>query len=162
MKKTRLVILLGLTVLLPYPPLQAEPNLTPLAADLNGDNAVDFADFFAFAEQFSSTGQNLPADLNGDNTVDFGDFFQLAEQFGVLNTGLLKPLTEQTAALGSSFTLQLEAANSATQLTQFWIAPLPLPANALSNVIIASIDHIALTNGGPFHRDSWWARVSSN
>jgi len=132
--KIWLVILLIFTALLPYPSLQADPrNNPPLAADFNGDNTVDFGDFFAFAEQFGSSGENLPADLNGDNTINFADFFAFAEQFGTIAASLLKPLAAQTAPLGSSFTLQLEAADPQTNLTQFWIAPLPLPANSTFN-----------------------------
>jgi hypothetical protein len=103
--KIWLVILLIFTALLPHPPLQADSsNNPPLVADFNGDNTINFTDFFAFAEQF-----------------------------GTVAASLLKPLAAQTAPLGSSFTFQLEAADPQTNLTQFWIAPLPLPANSTFN-----------------------------
>ncbi|OGG52980.1 MAG: hypothetical protein A3F84_19220 [Candidatus Handelsmanbacteria bacterium RIFCSPLOWO2_12_FULL_64_10] len=61
--------------------------LTPLAAlalsgDFNGDGAVDFDDFFAFAERFNARrgdpGFDARFDLDSDGAVGFDDFFLFA------------------------------------------------------------------------------------
>jgi len=52
------------------------------AGDFDDNGAVNFADFFLFAEVFGQTLSNSPFDLNDNGTVDFADFFLFAERFG--------------------------------------------------------------------------------
>jgi hypothetical protein len=51
-----------------------------LAGDFNGDGAVNFSDFFLFADAFG--GSNPAYDLNGDGAINFSDFFVFADAFG--------------------------------------------------------------------------------
>ena len=57
-----------------------------LAGDFNGDNSVNFSDFFLFVNAFgSSTGQEnyvAAIDLNADGAIDFSDFFAFVNNFG--------------------------------------------------------------------------------
>jgi hypothetical protein len=59
---------------------------TALASDFNGDNAVNFDDFLAFAGAFGSrqedAGFDDKFDLNDDGPVDFEDFLEFAGDFG--------------------------------------------------------------------------------
>ena len=54
--------------------------------DFNGDQVVDFDDFYLFADQFGSSDDEPdydPAfDLTGDGRIDFGDFWEFADLFG--------------------------------------------------------------------------------
>ena len=51
-----------------------------LPGDFDGSGAVDFDDFFLFADGFGSTDSTF--DLNGDGEVGFDDFFIFADNFG--------------------------------------------------------------------------------
>ncbi|MFA6109322.1 MAG: choice-of-anchor D domain-containing protein [Candidatus Latescibacterota bacterium] len=51
-----------------------------LAGDFNGDGAVNFSDFFLFADAFG--GSDPAYDLSGDGAVNFSDFFVFADAFG--------------------------------------------------------------------------------
>ena len=55
-----------------------------VTSDFNGDQEVNFNDFFLFAEVFgqSAQGAALGFDLDGSGKVDFPDFFLFAENFG--------------------------------------------------------------------------------
>jgi hypothetical protein len=59
----------------------------PLTADFDGDGAVDFSDFVAFAQQFGKksvdAGFDIKFDLNNSGSIDFGDFVSFAQQFGL-------------------------------------------------------------------------------
>ncbi len=59
----------------------------PLTADFDGNGAVDFTDFVAFAQQFGKksvdVGYDVKFDLNNNGSVDFGDFVSFAQQFGL-------------------------------------------------------------------------------
>ena len=61
-------------------------NNTPLVGDFNGDDLVDFSDFFAFADRFGLTtadaNWDAQYDIDADNDVDFDDFFVFADNFG--------------------------------------------------------------------------------
>jgi hypothetical protein len=62
--------------------------LKPVSAigDFNRDGSVEFADFFAFVEQYGKTAQDRAFDprydLNGDGAVSLDDFFIFAAHFG--------------------------------------------------------------------------------
>lgn len=60
--------------------------VTMLAADFDGNGAVDFEDFFAFAAGFGKkqgdAGFNAKYDLSKNGAVDFEDFFAFVDQFG--------------------------------------------------------------------------------
>ena len=49
------------------------------AGDFDGDGALDFNDFFYFADHFGTT--DPLCDLNGDGIVDLDDFFLFADSF---------------------------------------------------------------------------------
>ncbi|MFA6110898.1 MAG: hypothetical protein WDA75_19230 [Candidatus Latescibacterota bacterium] len=53
---------------------------TGLLMDFDGSGAVDFDDFFMFADRFGST--NTFYDFDGDGRVDLDDFFLFADSFG--------------------------------------------------------------------------------
>jgi len=59
---------------------------TDLIGDLNGDTAVGFPDFVAFASGFgqshSQPDYNMKLDLNGDGPIDFSDFLIFVSHFG--------------------------------------------------------------------------------
>ena len=63
--------------------------------DFNGDDVVDFTDFFLFADAF---GQNVPPadpvfDLMPDGAIDFSDFFVFADHFGKAGGAVGKLMT---------------------------------------------------------------------
>ncbi len=51
-----------------------------LLGDFDGDNEVEYDDFFIFADLFGSADPD--ADFDGDGTVGYADFFFFADQFG--------------------------------------------------------------------------------
>lgn len=65
-----------------WPRLKQQPN----AADFNIDGAVDFTDFFIFADNFGKSATSFAEgkylDLDHSNAIDFGDFFIFADNFG--------------------------------------------------------------------------------
>jgi hypothetical protein len=68
----------------PFSATQEFNSRSSLIGDFNGDNGVDFTDFFALVEVFQQPvdASNAIFDLNGDNAIDFTDFFILVENFG--------------------------------------------------------------------------------
>ena len=63
--------------------LTSEVTEQPLAGDFDGNDRVDFSDFFLFADQFGKeVPVGSPYDLSPDGKVDFSDFFVFADQFG--------------------------------------------------------------------------------
>ena len=52
----------------------------PLSGDFDGNNKVDFDDFFLFADSFG--GSDSQFDLDNSGSVDFDDFFIFADSFG--------------------------------------------------------------------------------
>ena len=71
---------------------ELEIILTPrrLPADFNGDDIVDFEDFFLFADHFGSDPESPNwdplYDLDANGVVDFEDFFSFADSFGANGT----------------------------------------------------------------------------
>lgn len=59
-----------------------EAPLVRLPGDFNGDGAVDFADFLAFAQQFNRPDAPPEFDLTGDGRVNLADFLVFARNFG--------------------------------------------------------------------------------
>ncbi len=54
-----------------------------MAGDIDGNGAVDFADFLTLSANFGSEGVNRSeGDLNGDHRVNFADFLILSGNFG--------------------------------------------------------------------------------
>ena len=60
--------------------ITSEPGASVLPGDFNGDEGVDFDDFFLFADAFG--GIDPLYDLDGSGAVDFDDFFIFADYFG--------------------------------------------------------------------------------
>ena len=60
------------------------PTSSASSADFDGNGAVDFQDFFLFADAFGQEagGELAKFDLDGSGAVDFQDFFLFADQFG--------------------------------------------------------------------------------
>ncbi len=67
-------------------PFQTEAQQATLKADFNGSGAVDFDDFFLFADAFGTRQGDAKFDakfdLSGNGAVDFDDFFLFAADFG--------------------------------------------------------------------------------
>jgi hypothetical protein len=68
-----------------------------LPGDFDGNGAVEFADFFLFADGFHAG--DLAFDLNGDEAVDFRDFFVFADNFGREGQAKLLALAEEMIGL---------------------------------------------------------------
>lgn len=56
-----------------------------IQGDLDGNGAVEFADFLALAESYGGSGQYTDGDLDLDGHVLFSDFLSLAGNFGKTN-----------------------------------------------------------------------------
>jgi hypothetical protein len=71
---------------------ELEVILTPrrLLADFNGDDKIDFEDFFLFADYFGSDPESPNwdplYDLDANGNVDFEDFFLFADSFGATSS----------------------------------------------------------------------------
>jgi hypothetical protein len=75
-----------------------------LPGDFNGDNNVDFDDFFLFVDNFGqpATGDAIPFDLDNDGEVGLSDFFLFVDSFGQTGAGkqwATAPTTNTTTAL---------------------------------------------------------------
>lgn len=68
-----------------------------LAGDFNDDGAVNFSDFFLFADAFG--GSDPAYDLTADGAVNFSDFFVFADAFGTEARGKLMELAQQYLGL---------------------------------------------------------------
>ncbi|MBI2502371.1 MAG: choice-of-anchor D domain-containing protein [Candidatus Latescibacteria bacterium] len=75
-----------------------------LAGDFNGDNQVNFSDFFLFADAFG--GSDPQYDLSGDGPVNFSDFFLFADAFGSEVRAKLMELAHQYLGLPAGPTLE--------------------------------------------------------
>jgi hypothetical protein len=53
-----------------------------ILGDIDGSTAVDYDDFFIFADNFGSDTPDPAADLDQDSDVDYDDFFIFADNFG--------------------------------------------------------------------------------
>ncbi|MSS70304.1 MAG: hypothetical protein EXS64_02320 [Candidatus Latescibacteria bacterium] len=55
-----------------------------LLADFDGSGAVNFDDFFMFAEAFGkpASGASAKFDLDGNGAINLDDFFVFADRFG--------------------------------------------------------------------------------
>ena len=53
-----------------------------ILGDIDGSTAVDYDDFFIFADNFGSDAPDPAADLDQDSDVDYDDFFIFADNFG--------------------------------------------------------------------------------
>ncbi len=65
-----------------------------LPGDSNGDGAIDFDDFFSFADDFGTSEPR--SDFNNDGIVDFTDFFLFADYF---NAAAARPLPRVTTSI---------------------------------------------------------------
>jgi hypothetical protein len=98
-----------------------------LAGDFNSDGAVDFSDFFLFADAFGGTDPAF--DLNGDGGVDFSDFFAFADAFGSGERAKLMALAHQYLGLPVGAGLQSTYPNpfNATMAVRYQVvAPGPV------------------------------------
>ena len=68
------------------------------------DDAVDFNDFFLFADHFGmlegESGFDALFDLNGDHRIDFADFFLFADHFGQVVANYESIVGDSSSSLG--------------------------------------------------------------
>ncbi|MFA6111264.1 MAG: putative Ig domain-containing protein, partial [Candidatus Latescibacterota bacterium] len=74
--------------------------------DFNGDDHVDFSDFFLFADAFGSPDFDPLYDLNSDGGIDFADFFVFADLFGQPQRAKLMVLAHQYLGLPAASGLE--------------------------------------------------------
>lgn len=83
--------------------ISAEAAQPSLPGDFSGDGAVDFSDFFLFADQFGRSANDPDwdplYDLSGNGEVDFSDFFLFADAFGREGQGKLLALAREYIGL---------------------------------------------------------------
>jgi hypothetical protein len=81
-----------------------------LVADFDGSGAVDFSDFFLFADHFGQSegdaGWDSAYDLSGNGEVDFSDFFLFADNFGREAQAKLLALARQLLGLPDGVSLE--------------------------------------------------------
>ena len=77
-----------------------EPQPGGPVGDFDGSGAVDFTDFFLFADAFG--GGDPRYDLDGSGAVDFTDFFLFADAFGQEGRSKLMALAQQLIGLPST------------------------------------------------------------
>src|SRR5688500_18807263 len=75
----------AVSAVLPRPISPEDDEVTGLAGDLNGDYAVDDADFKIFFANFGGAGR-ANGDVNRDGAIDFADFQLMEQNFGVRMT----------------------------------------------------------------------------
>lgn len=63
-----------------YPPEYEVTKLTP--GDVDGNGAVEFADFLALSGNFGKAGGYLDGDIDGDGQIAFPDFLIMSANFG--------------------------------------------------------------------------------
>lgn len=76
----------------------------PLRGDFDGNDKVDFDDFFLFADGFGT--DNPLLDLNEDGIVGFDDFFLFADNFGIEDRAKLIALAQQYLGLPAALRLE--------------------------------------------------------
>jgi len=77
--------------------ITSDPEIAILQGDFDQSGAVDFDDFFVFADAFGGTDPTV--DLNGDGIVDFDDFFIFADNFGQESRAKLIALAQDLLGL---------------------------------------------------------------
>ncbi len=77
--------------------ITSDPEIAILQGDFDQSGAVDFEDFFVFADAFGGTDPTV--DLNGDGIVDFDDFFIFADNFGQESRAKLIELAQDLLGL---------------------------------------------------------------
>lgn len=100
------------------------------ASDFSGDGAVDFSDFFLFADHFGfadgEAGYDSVYDLNASGEVDFSDFFIFADSFNAGAQGKLMALAREHIGLPEASGLEQNYPNpfnSATTIAYHIVAP---------------------------------------
>ena len=73
--------------------------------DFDGNGAVDFLDFFMFADAFGNPNAEPIFDLDGSGSVDFLDFFMFADAFGSDGLAKLFVLAEELIGLRRAVSL---------------------------------------------------------
>ena len=89
--------------------ITSEEVQVSLVGDFSGDGAVNFSDFFLFADAFGSSDPLY--DLTGDGTVNFSDFFVFADQFGAEARAKLLALAQEYLGLPLFTTLGVNYPN---------------------------------------------------
>ncbi|MEW6752887.1 MAG: fibronectin type III domain-containing protein [Candidatus Latescibacterota bacterium] len=85
-------------------PAALSTTLVRIPGDFDDSGAVDFGDFFLFADHFG--GVDPAYDLDGSGRVDFGDFFLFADSFGRRRTPA-KPAASAPAVQGLAVRLHV-------------------------------------------------------
>jgi len=132
-------------------------SAVPLVGDFSGDEKVDFADFFLFADHFGQaagdSGFDGLYDLDGSGQVDFADFFLFADYFGTEARGKLVSLARQLLGLPESARLEQNFPNpfNASTTIRFTIpqsARVDLTVYNLSGQAVARLVSDFLEAGG--------------
>ena len=89
------------------PMLTVNISIPVLVGDFDGNNAVDFTDFFKFADNFGSTEPLY--DLDNSGFVDLDDFFEFADNFGASISKSVATLQAERAEQAHEEFLSLEA-----------------------------------------------------
>lgn len=93
-----------------------------LAADFDASGAVDFSDFFLFADHFGQSatdrGWDAQYDLSGNGEVDFSDFFLFADNFGREAQAKLLDLAQRLLGLPAGTRLEQNYPNPFNGATQ--------------------------------------------
>jgi hypothetical protein len=93
-----------------------------LPADFDGSGAVDFSDFFLFADHFGQSegdaGWDAAYDLSGNGEVDFSDFFLFADNFGREAQAKLLALARRLLGLPAGMSLGQNYPNPFNASTQ--------------------------------------------
>ncbi len=76
-----------------------------MLGDFDGNGAVDFLDFFMFADAFGNPNAEPIYDLDGSGSVDFMDFFIFADAFGSDGRAKLFALAEEMIGLPRAVSL---------------------------------------------------------
>lgn len=112
-KSSKLILSLALSVfLLPFFSIQVS---AAYASDLNGDGAVDVADYALFVSEFFRTGSNIKADLNKNGIVDLDDYSQFVRELKayLANPGSSSSSNSSSSSVSTTSSSTGNAVNSA-------------------------------------------------
>jgi ELWxxDGT repeat protein len=100
-----------------------------LAADANGDRAVDFNDMVVLAQNYNQTGKTFAdGDFNYDGSVDFNDLVLLAQRYNTTLAAPAPPPAPLPAAVSPLNVVDEEEAAGVFSRTRIRPAPAPAPA----------------------------------
>ena len=128
----------------------------PDGVDFDGNDRVDFSDFFLFADAFG--GSDPDFDLDDSGSVDFGDFFLFADSFGADAQGKLIALAREYIGLPVSSSMDQNYPNpfNSSTTVRYYVGETDLvrvDVFDLSGQKVKSLVRTRLTPG--FYQISW-------